>query len=360
MNRLSYLWVALVLLWFSACTRTEQSAAPEDDQTQDLPPAGTWWGKERTWTDVAGKFSVTAKLVKVTGRHPSPFVRQWKEADKVVLRLKDERLVTVPLAKLSDEDRKFVDKNESAERGAAVLLNVFPPPAVAPFNSDQANAHQKAWADKLGVPVQITNYVGMKLNLIPPGEFMMGSPRSETDRDNDEIQHLVRVTKPFYLSAYETTKEQYENVKDNPFDASVQILIKGEDKLATRVTWYEAVAFCRKLSNQEGMEYRLPTEAEWEYACRAGTTTAYSFGDDGGKLPQFALKPNAWGLFDMHGNVKEWCQDRYGNYEGLGVVGRDPTGPASGDDSRVLRARQGGAARRVFGVERSAALETAS
>jgi len=117
-----------------------------------------------------------------------------------------------------------------------------------------------------------------------------------------------------------------------------------------KVSWHDAVEFFRKLSDQEGVEYRLPTAAEWEYACRAGTTTTYSFGDDVRQLPQYAwyrvnssgtthpvgeLKPNAWGLYDMHGNVCEWCQDWYGPYEDLNVVS-DPTGAASGS-TRVLR-----------------------
>jgi len=116
-----------------------------------------------------------------------------------------------------------------------------------------------------------------------------------------------------------------------------------------QVNWKDAVAFLGKLSEQEGVEYRLPTEAEWEYACRAGTTTAYCFGDDVSQLGEYAwynansnntlhpvgeLIPNAWGLFDMHGNVWEWCQDRYGPYESLQVVS-DPTGAASGA-GRVL------------------------
>ena len=352
MNRLPYLWVALVLLWFSACTRTEQSAAPDDDQTQDLPPAGTWWGKERTWTDDAGKFSVTAELVEVRG-------------DKVVLRRQDGKQITVPLAKLSDEDRKFVEKKESAERGAAVLLNVFPPPAVAPFDAGQAKAHQKAWADHLGVPVQITNSIGMKFNLIPPGEFAMGSPESESGRQDRETEHLVRITKPFYLGVYEVTQAQYERVMgDNPSYS------KDANKPVEKVSWNDAIAFCRKLSEREGAEFRLPTEAEWEYACRAGTTTVFSsgdtsfhldttgwFADNSGKTVIDSTRiwkadrdnydsrivnnlcrphavgrktPNAWGLYDMHGNVWEWCQDWHGPYDSLKVV-IDPTGPTLDD-----------------------------
>jgi formylglycine-generating enzyme required for sulfatase activity len=263
MNRLPYLWVALVLLCISACTRTEQSAAPEADQTQSLSPA--------------------------------------------------------------------VSPSSPAD----------PPPVVAPFDSDQAKAHQKAWADHLGENVQITNPLEMKFNLIPPGEFVMGSPESEADRSDIETQHLVKITKPFYLSAYEVTQQQYERVMGkNPSGR------KGPTAPVEQVSWHDAVAFCSKLSKQEGVEYRLPTEAEWEYACRAGATTAYSFGDDVSELGEYAwhgrnthpvgqLKPNAWGLYDMHGNVFEWCQDWYGPYKSLQVVS-DPTGAASGS-RRVLR-----------------------
>jgi formylglycine-generating enzyme required for sulfatase activity len=190
----------------------------------------------------------------------------------------------------------------------------------------------------------------MKFNLIPPGEFRMGSPKSEKGRRTWETQHRVKITKPFYLSAHEVTQAQYQRVMgSNPSN------YKGATKPVETVNWHEAVAFCGKLSEQEGVEYRLPTEAQWEYACRAGTTTTYSFGDDTSRLGEYAwyvansqrkshpvgkLKPNAWGLYDMHGNVWEWCHDRYAPYERLQVVS-DPIGPAEG--SRVNRVLRGGA-----------------
>jgi formylglycine-generating enzyme required for sulfatase activity len=199
----------------------------------------------------------------------------------------------------------------------------------------------------------------MKLNLIPPGEFVMGSPESETDREHDETQHLVKITKPFYLGVHEVTQAQYEKVMGENLS-----VFQGPTKPVEEVNWDDAVEFSRKLSEQEGVEYRLPTEAEWEYSCRAGTTTAYSFGDDISPLGKYAwyvdnseltthpvgeLKLNAWGLYDMHGNVWKWCQNWYGPYDLQ--VASDPTGPASGEH-RVLR---GGAFFSLPGGVRAAA-----
>ena len=198
---------------------------------------------------------------------------------------------------------------------------------------------------------EITNGIDMKLELIPVGEFMMGSPDSDEAADDDEKpQHLVRITKPFYLGVYPVTQEQYEKVMGkNPSQ------FKDPASPVESVSWDDAVEFCKKLSAKEGKTYRLPTEAEWEYACRAGTTTSYSFGDDEASLGEYAWfrgnaeskthpvgqkKPNAWGLFDMHGNVWEWCQDRYGEYSSDAVT--DPVTEQPGDDRATLWVRRGG------------------
>jgi formylglycine-generating enzyme required for sulfatase activity len=229
-----------------------------------------------------------------------------------------------------------------------------PLPAITPFDAKAAEKHQQDWADHLGTPVEITNSIGMQLKLIPGGKFQMGSPDSEPDRDDDETRHLVKISRPFYLSVHGATQQQYEKVMGTRPWQGKNFVKEGADYPAVYVNHDDAAEFCRRLSGQEGVEYRLPTEAEWEYACRAGTTTAYSSGDDESKLGQHAWYyrnawlidekyahrvgqklPNPWGLYDLHGNVHEWCQDWYGPY-GSQQVASDPMGPTEGD-RRVLR-----------------------
>jgi formylglycine-generating enzyme required for sulfatase activity len=165
----------------------------------------------------------------------------------------------------------------------------------------------------------------------------------------------VKITKPFYIGTTEVTQEQWETVMGtNPWKGQ-KYAREGADYPAIYVTWNDAMEYCRKLSLKDGRNYRLPTEAEWEYACRAGSTTMYSFGDDARRLGEHSWhdktaysvgkkyahrvslkKANAWGLYDIHGNVSEWCLDWFdrGYYEKSPSI--DPQGPASGS-SRVLR-----------------------
>jgi formylglycine-generating enzyme required for sulfatase activity len=213
----------------------------------------------------------------------------------------------------------------------------------------------------------ITNSIGMKLVLIPKGKFQMGSPIEEKSRyENEvqqgrcenEVQHEVTISKDFYLSVYQVTQSQYKMVMGkNPSyfqgHKSNDVQGDGSNHPVEAVLWDQAVEFCKRLSEfpgekKAGRLYRLPTEAEWEYACRAGTTTAFSFGESPLSLGDFAWhrensdqthmvgekKPNAWGLYDMHGNVWEWCSDWYGEYPKRAVT--DPIGPNVGS-KRVLR-----------------------
>ncbi len=204
----------------------------------------------------------------------------------------------------------------------------------------------------------LVNSLDMKLVLIPAGKFLMGSPASEVERDPEELQHEVEITRPFYMGMYEVTQAQYRKViGKNPAHFTTK-MGGGPDYPVEQVRWAEALKFCAELSNlaaegKAGRVYRLPTEAEWEYACRAGTATVFSGGDalaatqanfDGaypyGKAPVGpnlkktakvgSFPPNAWGLHDMHGNVAEWCADWYDPdyYSHSPTV--DPKGPAKG------------------------------
>ncbi|MFP6899672.1 MAG: formylglycine-generating enzyme family protein [Opitutales bacterium] len=193
-----------------------------------------------------------------------------------------------------------------------------------------------------------------------PGAFEMGSPLSEADRGDDETRHTVTLTRGFWLGKHEVTQAQWEDVM-----GTSPSYFKGANLPVEQVSWNDAVSFCAKLTDRErkadrlpvGYAYRLPTEAQWEHACRAGTKTAFAFGDDlssrqanfdgnypyGGAAkgvylektaPVGSYPANAWGFHDLHGNVYEWCQDWYGDYPSGSV--RDPVGPPVGS-ARVFR-----------------------
>ena len=203
------------------------------------------------------------------------------------------------------------------------------------------------------VAADLGNGVTIALVLIPAGKFMMGSPEKEFARETDEERHEVTLSRPFYMGTTEVTQEQYEAVMGvNPSG------FKGAKHPVEKVTWHDAISFCRKLSEKTGKTYRLPTEAEWEYACRAGSTTPFNTGPtldtddanydgnyvygDGRKgvyrqktMPTGSFRPNAWGLYDMHGNVYEWCFDWFQAYPSAAVV--DPKPDIDMNFSRVQR-----------------------
>ena len=214
-------------------------------------------------------------------------------------------------------------------------------------------------------PQTIVTKTGIEMVLLPGGEFVMGDDEGEAD---EKPAHRVRLS-PFYIDACEVTQAAYESLMGkNPAKFT------AADRPVERVSWLSAVQYCNMRSRREGFKpcydpktlacdftadgYRLPTEAEWEYACRAGTTTRWSFGNDPAKLashawfqknaaktthPVHERRPNPWGLYDVHGNVAEWCNDFYQESYAPTSAGKDPAGveedprgPASGDE-RVLR-----------------------
>ena len=294
-----------------------------------------------------------------------------------------------------------------------------PPRAIAPFDAKQARAYQEAWATHLKTSVEQTNSLGMKLVLIPPGEFTMGSTpeqiaaakrfaeqaEGEVDKwtlerlDAEAPAHRVKLGKPFLLGATEVTVGQFRRfveatsyvTETERFGGGSSTSRQEQDpqkkSLTWRtpnfavndqspvgeITWNDAVAFCNWLSDvekkrrcytealpgvweldREGDGYRLPTEAEWEFACRAGTATRYSFGDDAALFGEFgwsektrhiefpiaagSKKPNPFGLYDMHGAADEWCHDWYSADYYAGSPAEDPAGPAAG----YARVRRGG------------------
>jgi formylglycine-generating enzyme required for sulfatase activity len=266
------------------------------------------------------------------------------------------------------------------------LTNLTPlsssPYVVADTNVVTAPRFYRAFAQQVPTNVVTTNMVW-----IPPGTFVMGSPASEAERYSDETQHTVSLTQGFYMGKYAVTQGEYLALMgSNPSLCTTQDwngnpIPPDLNRPVERVSWDDAMNYCVHLAQQEqaagrlpvGWVYRLPTESEWEYACRAGTTTAFNFGSaiHGGmanfydyheydasigeiyvanpavpRLPRTttvgSYQPNAWGLYDMHGNVWEWCRDWYDTYPTGSVT--DPQGPPSGAGAgRVVRGGDWGA-----------------
>jgi formylglycine-generating enzyme required for sulfatase activity len=218
-----------------------------------------------------------------------------------------------------------------------------------PMTAEQAREVQHAAAETVGRPLTVDLDCGkgakLPLVLIPTGKFLMGSPQNEEGRSGDEgPQHEVTISRPFYMGRFPVTQAQYEAVMgENPSHFC------GKGRPVECVQWDTASEFCVRLTQKAGRTVCLPTEAQWEYVCRAGDEARFGFGDDDGALalygwyagnshgkthPAGQKKPNAWGLHDMHGNVLEWCADWYGSYRRGKVT--DPRGPDSGTH-RVAR-----------------------
>jgi formylglycine-generating enzyme required for sulfatase activity len=265
-----------------------------------------------------------------------------------------------------------------------------PSPAIAPFDGAQAKQHQEAWAAHFGAPVEKEidlgrdapgNRVKLTLVLIPPGEFSMGSSAADqatfvkealaandrwaADRIASEgPQRRVRISKPFYLGKYEVSQSQWQTVMaSNP--SHVQ---DDSAQPVDSVSWADITRFLDKLNDEpsrEGLDFYLPTEAQWEYACRAGTTTFWHCGNSGAELQEYAwfgmnssgkphpvgqLLPNEFGLYDMHGNVFEWCSD----WMAFDGNAHSPTDDPGGSPTGSLRANRGGSWKYNAAICRSA------
>jgi len=258
-------------------------------------------------------------------------------------------------------------RREPSQSPPAALVSTTQPAVRAPPVSPPSQAALPLQAASVAPQSgggSLVNSIGMRLAWVPAGEFAMGSPGSDLAAEpHEQPRHPVRITKPFYLGLYEVTQAEYAEVMGtNPswFDPSsgARGTASGQSgrRPVERVSWEDAQAFCRRLSERPEERaacrvYRLPTEAEWEYACRAGGTGRFGFGGDEAAIldhawvegnsaaathPVGQKRPNAWGLYDMHGNVWEWCGDWYEpGYYGQSPV-ENPGGPVSGS-ARVVR-----------------------
>lgn len=246
------------------------------------------------------------------------------------------------------------------------LVSLPVPVAPTPIAVDKADAQSNSPTDKAA----FVNSVGMAFASIPSGQFTMGSDLNEIGRDPDEQRHGVILSRSFQIGTTEVTQAQWKAVmRTSPWHGK-PLAAQDDNAPATYVSWKEAVAFCEAVSRSDGKRYRLPTEAEWEYAARAGSDTGSStddktlrksawFRDNTPSTPNAGVQtvarksPNSWGLYDMQGNAEEWCSDTYGRYPFSTVT--DPAGPNSHDNNDADRSVRGGSWR-----DRASALRIAN
>ena len=272
--------------------------------------------------DLTGPCNISvAGFAKARGLTPAHIIRLARDVLKVEFRT-PSALLTAAQAKVLQEHLEIAERSQP----------------------DQVSASTKTF--------DLGDGIRLDLALISAGTFSMGSPPDEEGHNDDEVEHEVHIARPLYVLRHPVTQEQYHKIiNSNPS------YFKGPPLPVEMVSWFDCVSFCEALGTQFRVIARLPTEAEWEYVCRAGTSTAFSCGSTittekanfdgkfaygGAPLGQTrwsttavgTFAPNEWGLFDMHGNVWEWCSDWYGEY--TACKAKDPRGPASGE-IRILR-----------------------
>jgi len=306
--------------------RRQQAA--EMQKRKDAAEKARW----RVWTSADGKFRTEAKFVRAG-------------AGKVILQTEGGKEIEVAEEKLSKEDVRWIKTGKWKDA------------------TDKFRIKAKYSGIEKQITIELGGGVAMELVLIPAGEFVMGTPEAERQWALDEakaknqqwpraiipteVQHRVKITKPFYLGKHEVTQTQWQAIMgSNPSHHS-----QGPEKPVDTVSWDDTQVFLARLNTASGMKFGLPTETQWEYACRAGSTTRFSFGESESELDRYAWwkrnsdtsthpvgtkEPNAWGLYDMYGNVWEWCADWYGADYYRESSQANPAGPPSGDH-RVLR-----------------------